>query len=332
MPYRKSSIGFLERVSGQVSGQVFGQVLGRVFGQIFGLRRRFVSSLLIGFWVVLVIGTVAQVSEAQTSVTRGTITEVLDGNQVFIQNRQARVNDVANRGQQVRTGRARAQVNFNTGAVARLSNNSVLTVGQCAQLQRGVLLVNGAVNGCTSSVTAGVRGTTYILEVDDDGREEIKVLEGEVVVTKNEAGFIEPSSLMERLERRSRFRRSTKQLSLPRRPSLGIPSTRPSPSPSPSPSPNPLPSPVTESADPQNTVVLSAGQKVATRRGSPLGPVEDITLEEINAILSGSLFNGYLQSLPGYAAIQSTLQRIYPGLSLPGVPGLPVPGLRIPFF
>ncbi|QKD84310.1 hypothetical protein HPC62_20935 [Thermoleptolyngbya sichuanensis A183] len=328
MPYRKSSIGFLERVS----GQVFGQILGRVFGQIFGLRRRFVSSLLIGFWVVLVMGAVAQVSEAQTSVTRGTITEVLDGNQVFIQNRQARVNDVANRGQQVRTGRARAQVNFNTGAVARLSNNSVLTVGQCAQLQRGVLLVNGAVNGCTSSVTAGVRGTTYILEVDDDGREEIKVLEGEVVVTKNEAGFIEPSSLMERLEGRSRFRRGTKQLSLPRRPSLGIPSTRPSPSPSPSPLPSPLPSPVTESADPENTVVLSAGQKVATRRGSPLGPVEDITLEEINAILSGSLFNGYLQSLPGYAAIQSTLQRIYPGLSLPGVPGLPVPGLRIPFF
>jgi hypothetical protein len=328
MPYRKSSIGFLERVSGQVSGQVFGQILGRVFGQIFGLRRRFVSSLLIGFWVVLVIGAVAQVSEAQTSVTRGTITEVLDGNQVFIQNRQARVNDVANRGQQVRTGRARAQVNFNTGAVARLSNNSVLTVGQCAQLQRGVLLVNGAVNGCTSSVTAGVRGTTYILEVDDDGREEIKVLEGEVVVTKNEAGSIEPSSLIERLERRSRFRQRTKQLSLPRRPSLGIPSTRPSPSPSPSPSPRP----VTESADPENTVVLSAGQKVATRRGSPLGPVEDITLEEINAILSGSLFNGYLQSLPGYAAIQSTLQRIYPGLSLPGVPGLPVPGLRIPFF
>lgn len=312
MPYRRSSIGILEQA----------------LGQILGLRRRFVSSLLIGVWVVLVIGTVAQVSQAQTSITRGTIAEVLDGNQVFIQNRQARVNDVANRGQQVRTGRARAQVNFNTGAVARLSNNSVLTVGQCAQLQRGVLLVNGAINGCTSSVTAGVRGTTYILEVDDDGREEIKVLEGEVVVSKNEADWVrpsqpEPARLMETLRFRAR------QLSIPRIPSVGLPSTRPSPSPSPSPSPLPNPTPVMESADPSNTVTLSAGQKVATRRGSPLGPVEDLTIEEVNAILSGDLFNGYLQSLPGYAAIQSTLQRIYPGLSLPRVPGLPV---RIPFF
>ncbi|MBF2083482.1 FecR domain-containing protein [Thermoleptolyngbya sp. C42_A2020_037] len=309
MPYRKSSIG----------------LLGQALRRILGLRQRFVSGLVIGFWVVLVMGAVAQVSEAQTSVTRGTITEVLDGNQVFIQNRQARVNDVANRGQQVRTGRARAQVNFNTGAVARLSSNSVLTVGQCAQLQRGVLLVNGAVNGCTSSVTAGVRGTTYILEVDDDGREEIKVLEGEVVVTKNDIGAIEPSLW---IERRLPPRLRAKQFSIPRVPGVGIPSTRPSPSPSPSPSP----APAIESADPENRVVLSAGQKVATRRGSPLGPVEDLTLEEINAILSGSLFNGYLQSLPGYAAIQSTLQRIYPGLSLPGVPRLPVPGVRIPFF
>ncbi|WP_448600765.1 hypothetical protein [Thermoleptolyngbya sp.] len=305
MPYRKSSIGFL----------------GQALGKILGLRWRFVSSLLIGVWVVLVIGTVAQVSEAQTSITRGTIAEVLDGNQVFIQNRQARVNDVANRGQQVRTGRARAQVNFNTGAVARLSNHSVLTVGQCAQLQRGVLLVNGAVNGCTSSVTAGVRGTTYILEVSADGREEIKVLEGEVVVTKNDANLLEGDRPMQR-RLFPRFQRA-RQLSIPRSPR--VPSTRPSPSPSPSPSPRP----VVESANPENTVTLSAGQKVATRRGSPLGPVEDISIKEINAILSGDLFNGYLQPLPGYAAIQSTLQRIYPGLSLPSVPRLPV---RIPFF
>jgi hypothetical protein len=301
MPYQRSSIG--------------------VLGRVLGLRRRFVPSLLIGFWVVLLIGAVAQVSEAQTSIMRGTIAEVLDGNQVFIQNRQARVNDIANRGQQVRTGRARAQVNFNTGAVARLSNNSVLTVGQCAQLQRGVLLVNGAVNGCTSSVTAGVRGTTYILEVAEDGREEIKVLEGEVIVTKSDAGAIEPEPPVEHPERRSRPRLRTKQFSIPRVPGLGVPSATPRPSPS--------PSPVVESGDPENTVTLSAGQKVSTRRGSPLGPVENISVEEINAILSGDLFNGYLQSLPGYAIMQSTLQRIYPGLSLPSVPGLPV---RIPFF
>ncbi len=115
-------------------------------------------------------------------VNRATITQVLDSNQVYIQNRLAKINDAATRGQQVRTGNARAQVTFNTGAVGRLAPHSVLTVGQCAQLQRGTLLVNGAMNGCTASVVAGVRGTTYVMQVDDQGVAEIKVLEGTVNV------------------------------------------------------------------------------------------------------------------------------------------------------
>ncbi|MBD1909701.1 MULTISPECIES: FecR domain-containing protein [unclassified Leptolyngbya] len=151
--------------------------------------RPWLIGLVFGFAIVLGIGSWNSPGTAQT-VSAGTIAEVLDGSEVFIQNNQARVGDTANRGQNVRTGSARAQVNFNTGAVARLSSNSSLTVGQCAQLQRGVLLVNGAVNGCTGSVTAGVRGTTYLMEVDDDGREQVKVLEGEVTVTKNESGGI----------------------------------------------------------------------------------------------------------------------------------------------
>lgn len=145
--------------------------------------------LIFGFAIALGIGSLSAPGHAQ-SVSAGTIAEVLDSTEVFIQNSQARVGDVANRGQNVRTGRARAQVNFNTGAVARLSSNSSLTVGQCANLQRGVLLVNGAVNGCTGSLTAGTRGTTYLLEVDEDGREQVKVLEGEVLVTRAEGGTI----------------------------------------------------------------------------------------------------------------------------------------------
>lgn len=145
-----------------------------------------VLAFFVSLWMVLVLGT-WHPAVAQSSISQGTIAEILDGTQVYIQNAQARVNDVATRGQQVRTGTARAQLNFNTGAVARLATNSVLTIGQCAQLQQGVLLVNGAVNGCTSSVTAGVRGTTYLLKVNEDGEEEITVLEGEVVVTKAES-------------------------------------------------------------------------------------------------------------------------------------------------
>lgn len=121
---------------------------------------------------------------AQSSVTQATITEILEGNQVYIQNRQARVNDVARLQEQIRTGQARAQVRFNNNAIARLSRNSTLLVGQCgAQVQKGSVLLNGQVSACTSTITAAVRGTTYILRVDEEGEEEIQVLEGELEVT-----------------------------------------------------------------------------------------------------------------------------------------------------
>ncbi len=117
-------------------------------------------------------------------ITQATIKEILDGTQVFIQNQQAKVNDVARLRQRVRTGDARAELTFNNGVVARLAKNSILTVGQCARLQKGTLLVNGTANGCTSSIVAAVRGTTYVLEVDESGKQEVKVLEGEVVVRR----------------------------------------------------------------------------------------------------------------------------------------------------
>lgn len=128
----------------------------------------------------------AQALSAQNNqgITQATVKEIIDGTQVFIQNQQAKVNDVAQLRQRVRTGDARAELTFNNGVVARLAKNSILTVGQCARLQRGTLLVNGAANGCTSSIVAAVRGTTYVLEVDASGKQEVKVLEGEVVVRR----------------------------------------------------------------------------------------------------------------------------------------------------
>jgi len=126
----------------------------------------------------------AQALSATQGITHATIKEILDGTQVFIQNQQAKVNDVAQLRQRVRTGDARAELTFNNGVVARLAKNSILTVGQCARLQRGTLLVNGTVNGCTASIVAAVRGTTYVLEVDESGKQELKVLEGEVLVRR----------------------------------------------------------------------------------------------------------------------------------------------------
>jgi hypothetical protein len=119
------------------------------------------------------------------TVSSAKITQILDGPHVFIQNRQVKVNAIASRGQRIRTGRARVQLKFNTGAVGRLAYNSSLVVGQCARLQYGSMLVNGPINGCSYSAVAGVRGTTYLLEVDGRGASTIKVLEGEVTVTRS---------------------------------------------------------------------------------------------------------------------------------------------------
>ncbi len=269
-------------------------------------------SFLIGLGLILTLGLFNFPLAAQTAISRGTISEILDGNQVYIQNNTARVSDVASRGQQVRTGRSRTQVTFNTGAVARLSNNSVLTIGQCAQLQRGVLLVNGAVNGCTSSVTAGVRGTTYIMKVDETGREEIQVLDGEVVVTKqpDQPNGDASSSTLPALPSAPRFHSWLKNL-----PPLAT--SHPTPRETP------------------DSVTLTAGEEIATRRGERLGAAERISAEDFLAILNGDLFRNFLEQLPGIANIRNSFQRLYPHvpfpLNTPELPGPNVPRPRLPF-
>lgn len=147
------------------------------WGRFAGLM----GAALVGSMLLAAPGYEAQ---AQTN-SAATVTEILDSNQVYIQNRTAQVNSVAQQRQQVRTRAARASLRFNTGAVARLAHNSSLVVGQCAQLNRGTLLVNGTLNGCSTSTVAGVRGTIYTIEVTEAGETIIKVYEGEVVVERN---------------------------------------------------------------------------------------------------------------------------------------------------
>lgn len=275
--------------------------------------------------VVLAVG--APIGAQTPTINQAKITQVLDGSQVFIQNRQAKVNDAASKGQRVRTGEARAQLTFNTGAIGRLAHNSVLTVGQCARLRQGTLLVNGAMNGCTSSVVAGVRGTTYILEATEAGETDIKVLEGEVAVTRQQVAEEEEPAP------------GSKQFSLPSIiPSL--PSRAPEPAPSPSPEPTetpdePIVAPAPTPAD-ANQVVLKAGEKVSVSPTGALGLVEKLTQSEFTNLLRGGLFNGFTLSLPGMSKIQSSFQRLFPGVPFPirlpsvSIPGLPVP-IRLPF-
>ena len=143
--------------------------------RIRGQLQRWLALMLAGFCMAMMLEWLWNPTIAHSAtIKQATLAEILDSNQVYIQNKQARLRDRATQGQRIRTGKARAQLNFNNGAVARLAYNSVLTVGQCARLQRGTLLVNGSVSGCTPSVVAGVRGTTYLLAVDEAGDTQVQ--------------------------------------------------------------------------------------------------------------------------------------------------------------
>lgn len=290
----------------------------------FSKLRRFdgrLSRILLSFFCTLWLVVVAQSLSAAPipAINQAKITQVLDGSQVFIQNKQAKLNDAANRGQRVRTGQARAQLTFNTGAIGRLAQNSVLTVGQCARLQQGVLLVNGAMNGCTSSVVAGVRGTTYVLEANATGNAGIKVLEGEVIVTRRqEPDDTEPAE-------------GNKQFSLPSvLPKL--PSVPPEPDPSPSPeAPG---GSIDRPPSSANQIVLKAGEKVSISPTGNLGLVEKLTQGDFTNLLTGTLFNGFTVQLPGMAKIQASFQQLFPGVPFPiRLPRIPIPGIpiRLPF-
>ncbi len=148
-------------------------------------QSRHISNLIWVFAATLSLAVLSQgsvpASIAQMPrITDATLTEVI-GQQVLINQRVANTMDRAQLGERIRTTSARAELKFNTGAIGRLGTNSTLVVGsQCFQLQQGQILVNGQGNGCTNTVRAGVRGTTYLLEILPGQRTHYSVLEGEL--------------------------------------------------------------------------------------------------------------------------------------------------------
>ncbi|MBW4522143.1 MAG: FecR domain-containing protein [Scytolyngbya sp. HA4215-MV1] len=296
---------------------------------------------LVGFCIVLMLDWLWNPTIVHSaSIQQATLSEILDGNQVYIQNKQARLNDRANQGQRIRTGKTRVQLNFNTGAVARLSYNSVLTVGQCARLQRGTLLVNGAVSGCTPSVVAGVRGTTYLLTVNEAGDTQVQVLEGKVVVNRSQTSVSDIDDLPEVVPAEKGLPRFLKQRGLwlqsnphpnPQR-QAQIPLPAP---PLPSSDPPPLPKPA--QPDQSTEVVLGAGEKVMVDPKGVFGKPEKLSQEDFVNLLSGALFKSFTEQLPGIDKVRQSFEQLYPGvpfpIHLPGVPSLPIPVSlpRLPF-
>ncbi len=150
--------------------------------------------LITGFCLVLFLGLLPQPTIAQ--INQAIIQEILDGDQVFIQEAQAKVEDKADFGQIVLTKEARAGMLFNNGAAGRIGINSSVTVGQCVEVQQGQILVSGPINGCIAGVTVTVEGTLYVLETTDGNSGNIKVLEGTVQVSSTD-GSGEPLEVTE---------------------------------------------------------------------------------------------------------------------------------------
>ena len=299
-----------------------------------------------------------QLAPASAQSTQATVQEILDGNQVFIQNRQASLNDVAKQQQQVRTGNSRTALLFNTGAVARLSANSVLSIGQCARLKRGTILINGAVNACSSSITTGVRGTTYLLEVDESGNQQVKVLEGEVVVKRN-ANPITDEDDQPITETKPTAPKPTTPST--QKPNVTSPTTTPkfkqfgsfptvipprtTPRRNTSNPPNGKPveplngkpandkpilqmeKPISPTKQPDE-VVLKAGEKVEVNQGGALGIIQQLTENEFVELLKGNLFQGFTNQIPGIDKVRSVFNGLFPGVNFPiSIPGIPIPNI-----
>lgn len=332
----------------------------RSFRYLLAVR---LGSLLVG---VALAGVGQEPAIVQAApINQAKVIQILDGNQVFIQEQRARVNDLARRGERVRTGQSRAQLEFNNGAVARLANRSVLVVGQCAQLKQGTLLVNGSMNGCSASVVAGVRGTTYVMEVNEQGDTAIKVLEGEVVL-QPPGSMPEESRLPVRQAgtpsqnlgsgSEGHFSYTKRMKNEPFHPALKHALVAENPVPLrprpellpqlfglsqvptvPSPQPAGFPSDATQPPAPgTREAVLQAGDKLTISPEGEFGAIEQLTQEEFTSLLTGVLFSDFTTQLPGISKIQSSFESLFPGVpfpvNLPSLPGIPRPRLPgLPF-
>ncbi len=114
---------------------------------------------------------------------QATVRRIIDGRDVFIDRRQAAVNQSADRGQEISTGRSRAELLFDRRALGFLGTNSLIKLGEdCFRLNRGQVLINGPQSSCLGTKVLGIRGTTYVLSVRENNNYELAVLSGEAII------------------------------------------------------------------------------------------------------------------------------------------------------
>ncbi|MGB3404621.1 MAG: hypothetical protein WBA77_18195 [Microcoleaceae cyanobacterium] len=142
-------------------------------------------SLLTGLSTIIAITAISFPSLAQINLA--VLLEILGGeNEVFIEDQVAQESDDAALGEEVRTEDARAQLSFNNGAAGRIDQNTSIVVGQCIEVEQGAIVASGPANGCLSDFAVGVEGTIYLMQIDQDNIGQINVLEGEVLLRRQD--------------------------------------------------------------------------------------------------------------------------------------------------
>jgi len=162
-------------------------------------RRSRRSAAVVG--LALMVGLVAQAPPSLAAPRPDArVQEILDGNELFIDQKQASLNQLAFRPELITTRASRGSLAFSSGAQARINKNSQLRLGaDCARLEQGQILISGKQNTCVGSVRMSVRGTHYLVEILEDGSTEVAVLDGLMTFTpidppKGAAATVVPES------------------------------------------------------------------------------------------------------------------------------------------
>ena len=130
-----------------------------------------------------VLMALSAAAPAQAARQVATVREILDGNELFVDAKQAKVNQKARTPDVISTKASRGMVAFASGATARINRNSQFKLqSDCFLLTSGQVLVSGPQNTCLPSVKLSSRGTNYLVTVLPDGSTELKVMQGTVTL------------------------------------------------------------------------------------------------------------------------------------------------------
>jgi hypothetical protein len=272
---------------------------------------RIAGMLLAGLGISLLSGLHSTPAIAQ--INQAIIQEIVkseedaEENGVFIDEDPAELEAIALLKQKIATQASSTSLLFSNGAAGRLGPESSVIVGQCIEVQQGLLLASGPANGCTATFEIGVEGTVYVMGVNADRETQIKVLEGEVTVTPTEMESEITEEIVGKVTEEIRFRnKATFDAKIAQ-----------------------------ETEETPTEITIKAGEKLTITPDGVFGQVAKLLQSDVEDILNGALFQGFSLPLPGTAALQKSLESLYPDLDIPLLPGFnfPVrpPRPRLPF-